>query len=117
MTHTWTDSYPYNANSTFALHPMYLRLSELGRLKDEARQKYFDDLGAELNALKQVDYERVNNAKNKFTREIFRQEGEKTLASPEFKDFVEANVTLTALPNLESGANMPFTMPTRLPLS
>lgn len=26
MTGTWTDSYPYNANSTFALHPMYLRL-------------------------------------------------------------------------------------------
>ena len=29
MTHTWTDSYPYNANSTFALHPMFMRLSEL----------------------------------------------------------------------------------------
>lgn len=93
MTHTWTDSYPYNANSTFALHPMYLRLSELGRLKDEARQKYFDDLRVELNSLPQVDYERVNNAKNEFTREIFRQEGDKTLESADFKDFVANNAS------------------------
>ena len=26
MTRTWTDSYPYNANSTFALHPAYINL-------------------------------------------------------------------------------------------
>lgn len=73
MTHTWTDSYPYNANSTFALHPMFMRLSELGRLNDENRQKYYDDLAVELNALPTVDYERVNNAKNEFMREIFRR--------------------------------------------
>ena len=91
MTHTWTDSYPYNANSTFALHPMFMRLSELGRLNDENRQKYYDDLAVELNALPTVDYERVNNAKNEFMREIFRQEGAKTLELPEFKAFVEAN--------------------------
>lgn len=91
MTHTWTDSYPYNANSTFALHPMFMRLSELGRLNDENRQKYYDDLAVELNALPTVDYERVNNAKNEFMREIFRQEGAKTLELSEFKAFVEAN--------------------------
>ena len=91
MTHTWTDSYPYNANSTFALHPMYLRLSELGLLNDEGRRKYFEDLRHELNALPTVDYERVNNAKNEYTREIFAQEGQKTLDSPEFKKFVDKN--------------------------
>ncbi len=93
MTHTWTDSYPYNANSTFALHPMYLRLSELGRLNDEGRQRYFDDLAKELNALATVDYERVNKAKNEFTRAIFRQEGEKTLGTLEFKEFVNNNAS------------------------
>ncbi|HRF68499.1 MAG TPA: 4-alpha-glucanotransferase [Muribaculum sp.] len=91
MTHTWTDSYPYKANSTFALHPMFLRLSELGRLDDEGRQRYFDDLAKELNALPAVDYERVNNAKNEFTREIFKQEGAKTLGTLEFKEFVNNN--------------------------
>ncbi len=91
MTHTWTDSYPYNANSTFALHPMYLRLSELGLLNDEGRRRYFEDLRQELNALPTVDYERVNKAKNEYTREIFAQEGQKTLDSPEFKEFVDKN--------------------------
>ena len=91
MTHTWTDSYPYNANSTFALHPMYLRLSELGLLDDPERRRYFEDLRHELNSLPTVDYERVNNAKNEYTREIFAQEGAKTLSSAEFKEFVAKN--------------------------
>lgn len=91
MTGTWTDSYPYNANSTFALHPMFLRLSELGRLNDAERQNYFDALGRELNGLKEIDYERVNNGKNQFTREIFAQEGKKVTASADFKAFVKKN--------------------------
>ncbi len=93
MTGTWTDSYPYNANSTFALHPMYLRLSAMGRLLDEKRQRYFDNLGRELNQFQQVDYERVNNGKNEFTRELFAQDGEKVLASDEFKAFLAKNAS------------------------
>lgn len=91
MTGSWTDSYPYNANSTFALHPMYLRLPAMGRLHNEERQLYFDNLGRELNQLPQVDYERVNNAKKEFTRELFAQDGEKILDSDEFKAFYEKN--------------------------
>lgn len=30
MTGTWEDSYPYNANSTFALHPQFIRLPAAG---------------------------------------------------------------------------------------
>lgn len=93
MTHTWTDSYPYNANSTFALHPMYLRLSELGTLEDKGRQAYFDDLAKELNALEEVDYERVNNAKNEFTRELFAQVGEKAMKAPMMRKFVKENAS------------------------
>ncbi len=91
MTGTWTDSYPYNANSTFALHPMYLRLSELGSLKSKKRMKYFADLAAELNALPEIDYERVNNGKTEYCREIFAQEGAKVLASAQFADFMARN--------------------------
>ncbi len=91
MTHTWTDSYPYNANSTFALHPMYLRLSAIGKLNDPERQAYFDNLGKELNALAEIDYERVNQGKIQFTHEIFAQDGAKTVASKDFKNFVERN--------------------------
>ncbi len=93
MTGTWKDSYPYNANSTFALHPMYLRLSAMGRLNDEGRQRYFDDLGRELNRLPQVDYERVNNGKNEFTRELFAQDGASVLESDDFKTFFAKNAS------------------------
>lgn len=91
MTGTWTDSYPYNANSTFALHPMYLRLQEMGTLNDPERRAYYDNLALELNSLAEVDYERVTKGKIEYTREIFAQNGAETIASEEFKSFVERN--------------------------
>ncbi len=91
MTGTWTDSYPYNANSTFALHPMYLRLQAMGTLKDPVRMKHFSNLGHELNELSCVDYERVNNAKAEYTRELFKQDGKSTLESDDFKTFLDRN--------------------------
>lgn len=91
MTHTWTDSYPYNANSTFALHPMYLCISELGTLKNTERQAYYENLAKELNDLKEIDYERVNQGKLSFARELFDQEGSKVIASKAFKEFVKRN--------------------------
>lgn len=97
MTGTWTDSYPYNANSTFALHPMYVRLEAVGELKDESRRSYYTSLAKELNALKEVDYERVNQGKTEYMHEIFAQDGAKTLSSAPFKAFVKANASW--LPN------------------
>ena len=91
MTGTWQDSYPYNANSTFALHPMFLHLPAVGKLKDEEALAHFEALGAELNSFPNVDYERVNNAKAEYLHLIFEQDGKKTLASKEFKAFLAAN--------------------------
>ena len=93
MTHTWTDSYPYKANSIFALHPMYLRLKEMGTLSDKERQAYYDNLAKELNALEEVDYERVNNAKIAYTRELFAEVGEKSCKAPMFRKFVKENAS------------------------
>lgn len=91
MTHTWTDSYPYNANSTFALHPMFLRLEQMGILADAERRTYYATERRRLNALPQIDYEAVNNIKNAYTRELFAQEGAKTVKSAGFKAFVKKN--------------------------
>ncbi len=91
MTHTWTDSYPYNANSTFALHPLYLRLEELGHLDDPERRAYYENLRHELNALAEIDYERVTKAKAEYVSEIFAQNGQATLDSDDFKRFKEEN--------------------------
>ena len=91
MTGTWQDSYPYNANSTFALHPQFLHLPDVGKLKDKKEAARFEALGKELNALPQIDYELVNNTKNAYLRAIYKQDGAKTLASKEFKTFLAAN--------------------------
>ena len=88
---TWEDSYPYNANSTFALHPQFLHLPHVGELKDKEVMARFEALGKELNSFPCVDYERVNNAKNEYLRLVFAQDGKKTLASKEFKAFLAAN--------------------------
>ena len=88
---TWQDSYPYNATSTFALHPIYIRLSEIGSLYDKKRQAELEKLGAELNALPQVDYERVMTAKVECLRLLYKEYGEKCLASREYKVFAARN--------------------------
>lgn len=91
MTHTWTDSYPYNANSCFALHPMYLHLPAMGKLPDAARETYYEEIRKELNSLEEVDYERVNDTKNAYTRELFTALHSKAVASREFKNYVKEN--------------------------
>ena len=59
MWHTWLDSYPYRANSVYALHPAYLHLPAVGRLADEKEMARFEQEAARLNALPAVDYEAV----------------------------------------------------------
>ena len=91
MTNTWQDSYPYNANSTFALHPQFIHLPHVGELKDKGAMARFEALGAELNTLPNVDYERVNAAKAEYLHAVYAEQGKKTLASKEFKAFMAAN--------------------------
>ena len=86
-THTWTDSYPYSCISVFALHPQYADLRQLPALKDAKLRKRFEALRKELNALPQMDYERVNKAKIEYLEAIFEQEGKKMMKSNEFKQF------------------------------
>ncbi|MDE6023576.1 MAG: 4-alpha-glucanotransferase, partial [Muribaculaceae bacterium] len=90
-TGTWTDSYPYSANSTFALHPMYLRLKAVGAIKDKERRDHYTAEIARLNELPQIDYEAVNNLKNSYLREIYAEQGAATRKSAAYKDFVERN--------------------------
>lgn len=91
MTHTWTDSYPYNSISIYASHPIYTDLRQLGTLKDKQAAAEFNQKQKELNALQAIDYEAVNQAKWNYFHLLFIQEGEKALASDAFKDFFVDN--------------------------
>ncbi|MCI7140230.1 4-alpha-glucanotransferase [Alistipes sp.] len=87
MSGTWEDSYPYNANSSFALHPQFLRLTAAGVPEDEEYCRLRD----ELNALAEVDYERVNRTKQRLLREAFARQGRRTASRSDYRAFVEAN--------------------------
>jgi len=90
-THSWTDSYPYSCISIFALHPQYVDLNQLPELKDENLKLRMEKLRRELNALPQIDYERVNNAKAEYMRAVFAQEGVAVMKRQEYKDFFKQN--------------------------
>lgn len=90
-THTWTDSYPYSCISIFALHPQYADLTSLPELEDEETRERFENIRKELNALPQIDYERVNDAKNEYLHLLFVQEGKRMLGEAGFKRFFDEN--------------------------
>ena len=91
MTHTWQDSYPYNSISIYALHPQYTDLRQLPEIKDEKRKAHFEQLRQELNALPQIDYERMFSAKMDYLRELFAQEWTTVKRRASYKEFFEQN--------------------------
>ena len=97
---TWRDSYPYNAISSFALHPMYLGASDAVRIcsrlvdkqlksKLQYRLHKYSVMAYELNDLAAVDYERVVRLKIAFLRELYDVCGEQLLKSSDYKEFYE----------------------------
>jgi len=91
MTGTWQDSYPYNSISIYALHPQYTDLRQLPEIKDEERKAHFEQLRQELNALPQIDYERMFSAKMEYLRELFAQEWATISKRASYKEFFEQN--------------------------
>lgn len=91
ITGTWVDSYPYNSISIYAFHPMYVDLREVPKLKNAAQQAQFDKEFRELNALPQVEYDRVNKTKRDYLLLAFRESGKQLLETQEFKIFLDKN--------------------------
>ena len=89
ITHTWTDSYPYSCISIFAIHPQYADLRSLPELDDEEARKEAEAECRRLNALPQIDYEKVNAFKLGYLRKVFQQEGKKIMKSAQFKAFFQ----------------------------
>jgi len=83
----WTDSYPYSPVSSFALHPLYLRLQDLGIKEDAA----FKKLQKELNSLPELDYPRVFKEKMYFVRRAWEQRGAKDIAGTAYRKFCKEN--------------------------
>ena len=87
MTHTWQDSYPYNAVSSFALHPQFIHLPAAGVRKDVK----YKALKAELEALPQIDYEKMTAAKTALLRKVYAKSGQEVMQTQAYRDFFAAN--------------------------
>ena len=91
VSHSWSDSYPYNIVSAFALHPHYLDLEAMGSLKDKSKMTAYHRQRRELNAVGYSDYEGVDRVKSAFIKDLFEERGKQTLESKEFKLWYDAN--------------------------
>ena len=91
VSHSWSDSYPYNIVSAFALHPHYLDLEALGSLKSKSRMTAYQRQRQELNALGYSDYEAVDRVKSEYVLESFAERGQQTLSSKEFRQWFDDN--------------------------
>ncbi len=90
LTHTNYDSYPYNAVSVFALHPIYINIEKMGKLSPALKKAYKKEQ-AELNALDFADYQRVYDLKMRYFRAIYKAEKEAVFSSEEYKTFFAQN--------------------------
>ncbi len=90
LTHTNRDSYPYNAVSVFALHPIYINIPRMGNLTPAQKKKY-EATKAEFNAKPIADYQCVYDEKMKYFKAIYKAEKEALFSSKEYKDFFARN--------------------------
>lgn len=90
-TGTWTDSYPYAAVSAFALHPLYLNVSEVAGKKHASLLKSFQKDQKKLNSLSEVDYEAVMKAKRAALELLYEAMGPSTLTDAYFLAYLEEN--------------------------
>jgi 4-alpha-glucanotransferase len=90
-THTWVDSYPYAAISAFALHPIFTHLPAVATPENQHVLNDYQALQQELNALEEVDYERVMSAKLEALKALYPLQKEATFSGEDFTGFYEEN--------------------------
>ena len=89
--HTWMDSYPYNAISIYALHPVYMDIRQLNDVDDKQFMHEYERRREKLNGEFAVDYEMASKLKRTYLHRIYEQEGDEVMASAEFKAFFGEN--------------------------
>lgn len=76
------DAYPYNAISTFALNPVYLRPEAMGSLNDAEATAEMRRRAATLNALPAADYAGALRLKLDYARRLYEMEGKPPAPQP-----------------------------------
>ncbi len=84
MNRSWTDSYPYSTNSSFALHPQYVHLQALGDCS------LYEEQRLALNNLEKIDYEASNRLKETVLRAFYSEQNLEN--NSEYQAFLNANL-------------------------
>ena len=95
----WSDSYPYNAISAFALNPIYLNIEQLWNLpSDDSLQNDMDGQATVYKRLRTihnvndfVDYPKILEIKWNYFQLAFEQRWKAIKDSEEFQQFVKEN--------------------------
>jgi 4-alpha-glucanotransferase len=90
-THTYKDSYPYRCVSVFALHPLYLRIEDMGKHLSETSRNILESKKHELNALEKIDYEEVMRLKSRYFKMIYDENKRAFLQEKEYQEFYQKN--------------------------
>ena len=88
---TFTDSYPYNAISVHALHPIYADLRQLP-LADSDMSVEFEKRWQQLNALPALDYVEVLKLKEAYLHQYYKEELASICPRTAYRDFVQKNL-------------------------
>ena len=89
--HTWRDSYPYSAISIYAIHPVYVNIKMLGKLKDTKKQRKYVKIQKLLNSKESLDYEEVTKQKQQYLRDYYQENQESINKNARFQDFCRKN--------------------------
>ena len=92
-THTYKDSYPYRCVSVFALHPLYLRIEDMGKHLSETAKGILSAKKSELNALEKIDYEEVMRLKSRYFKMIYDENRRGFLQEKEYQEFYAKNAS------------------------
>ena len=87
---TTTDSYPYNAISVHALHPVYADLRQLP-LADAEKLASFQKRWLQLNALPALDYVEVIKLKEEYLHLLYEEQRQDVCHQSAYQSFVGKN--------------------------
>ena len=89
---TIDDSYPYNANSTFALHPQFINLPAAGVPVDKEYLKLQKQLNSFVkDGRPETDYVSVNREKRRLLRKAFEANWKSLSRTKAYRNFLAAN--------------------------
>lgn len=88
----WRDSYPYNAISVDALHPIYMDVSALPPLKDATRQAEYEHRAEELRQSETLLYPEVVALKEEYLYQHYLDYGQAVMSKKPFRSFVQQQI-------------------------